>query len=228
MYEKTLLAHKRFSANMRRVSRLINLAMSNQGQFKAVGFWTYDEIGADIFRVIVVFLHAAVEDLVRSHVVRPRSFTFSVADDIFKALRKANYDPSPLEELRKPLEQFAKRRHRIVHEADLDDGAEDVAQWMVVDTWLLMQWLITIVAFQYKFLAVVTQPTALYTTRYQLARKALDQNVALGHALSAIPNNMREQIQNNDLVAAKAFLQELSDRLTAMSSLFTEMKTIET
>ena len=64
--DKALLSHTRFVVNMNRVTRLMELALSNEGQFKRTGFMTYDGISADLFRMIVVFLHATVEDLVRN------------------------------------------------------------------------------------------------------------------------------------------------------------------
>jgi hypothetical protein len=224
MYEKTLLAHKRFSANMRRVKDLTSLAISNEGQFKAVGFWKYEGISADLFRAIVVLMHAAVEDLVRNHVKNPTSFTFSGANDIFKHLTKSGYNTSSLEYLRKPLQQFAERRHRIVHYGDLSTSSDDVEPWGMADVWMLTQWQLTVAAFLYKFLEVVTEPAELFTTRYNLACEALRENVKLGHDLANMSKRIERPITLENADKAQAVLSELQDRLTAISRLLNEMQ----
>jgi hypothetical protein len=97
--DKAMLAHTRYSLNMKRVAGLMALATSNEGQFKPTGFMKYEGISADLFRMIVVFLHATVEDLVRSQVRPNTKFTFSSGPDIDKALRKAGFNPNPLKGL---------------------------------------------------------------------------------------------------------------------------------
>ena len=224
MYEKTLLAHKRFSANMRRVKNLTELAVSNEGRFKPISFWTYDGVSADLFRAIVVLMHASVEDLVREHVKGARSFTYSGANDIFKSLTRSGYDPSPLEHLRNPLQQFVLRRHRIVHYGDLNDAADDVKPWNMADVWMLTQWQLTVAAFLYKFLEVVTEPAELFTTRYNLACAALHENVKLGHDLANMSKRIERPITLENADKAQAVLSELQDRLTAISRLLNEMQ----
>jgi hypothetical protein len=118
--DKAMLAHTRYSLNMMRVAGLMTLATSNEGQFKPTGFMTCEGICADLFRMIVVFLHATVEDLVRSQLRPKTKFTFSHSNDIDKALRKAGFDPGPLEGLYPPLNMMARRRIAIVHQADFE------------------------------------------------------------------------------------------------------------
>jgi hypothetical protein len=119
MTDKIIRSHTRFNLNMARIAGLMKLAMSGEGQFKPIGFMKYEGVSADIFRLIIVFLHAAVEDLVRSQLPGNKQFSFQSGSDIDKALKKAGFDSSSLKPLYPPLTTMAKRRNRIVHEADL-------------------------------------------------------------------------------------------------------------
>ena len=95
MSEKVSWAHRRFIFNMDRIAGLMKLVTSNEGEFKPTRFMTYEGVSADIFRLIVVFLHASVEDLVRSQLTGKRQFSFQSGSDIDKALKSAGFDPSP-------------------------------------------------------------------------------------------------------------------------------------
>jgi hypothetical protein len=119
MIEKVARSHARFNVNMARIAGLMKLVMSDEGQFKPTGFMKYEGVSADILRLIVVFLHAAVEDLVRSQLPDNKSFSFQSGRDIDKAIHRAGFDSSSLKPLYPPLTAMAKRRNRIVHEADL-------------------------------------------------------------------------------------------------------------
>ena len=82
------------SLYMARVAGLMKLATSSDGELRLTGFMTYEGVGADIFRLIVVFLHATVEYLVRSQLPAKRQFSFQSGTDIDKALRRAGFDSS--------------------------------------------------------------------------------------------------------------------------------------
>ena len=79
MTEKVLRSHTRFNVNMARIAGLMKLATSSDGELRPTGFMTYEGVSADIFRLIVVFLHATVEDLVRSQLPANRRFSFRAA-----------------------------------------------------------------------------------------------------------------------------------------------------
>jgi len=224
MYEDTLLAHTRFTANMRRVANLVSLIFSNEGQLKPSSFWTYSGISADLFRAIVVLMHAKLgsyPDWVNALKI---SFTFSGANDIFKALTQSGYDPSSLEYLRRPLQQFALRRHRIVHYGDLKVAADDVEDWSVADLWQFLHWHIAVIAFLYQFLEIVTEPTDLWSRRYKAAHRALDRHADLGRELVALPKRMKTCIEANDLSGAQAALSELSNRLSEIMQLVKQIE----
>jgi len=93
MFEKIVRSHRRFNVNMARIGGLMKLVTSDEGQFKSTAFMHYEGVSADILRLIVVFLHAAVEDLIRSQLPK---FSFQSGPDIDKALKHAGLDSSSL------------------------------------------------------------------------------------------------------------------------------------
>jgi hypothetical protein len=227
MYEKTILAQKRFDATMGRVTALVTVAVSNKEPFKASGFLRYDGVAADLLRAIVVLMHAAIEDLVRVHTKKPNSFTFSFASDIFNALEKAGYDPSGLEDLRKPLQQFALRRHRIVHYGDLSKSAEKVEPWGLIDIWMLGQWMATVTTFKYKFLEIVTEPNDLFTKRYNLARKALAEHSTFGQDLVKLVEEVSRPLTHKNLPQLKAIFSSMKAKLDKVLALMGEMAAVQ-
>jgi hypothetical protein len=190
----------------------MKLAISGEDQFKPTGFMTHEGISADLFRMIVVFLHATVEDLVRSHLPPRTRFTFSSGNDIDKALRKAGFDPTPVQALYKPLTVMARRRVVIVHQADLLNDAQDVQPWSVVDLWSLTQWNLTVIAFLYRMLSVVVEPHELFTKRYEAALRAMTENVAYGNMVIALPDALREAVATRNTEEANKVLQSMQDR----------------
>jgi hypothetical protein len=82
MIERVIRSHTRFNVKMARVGELMKLAMSGEGQFKPTSFMQYEGVAADIFRLVIVFLHATVEDLVRSQLPGNKKFSFQSGPDI--------------------------------------------------------------------------------------------------------------------------------------------------
>ena len=106
---------------------------------------------ADLLRMLVVFLHATIEDLVRSHLRRPnKQFTFSSVTDIEKALKQLNIKVSLFADLLPALTQMAKRRNRIVHRADLEEHATTAKPWALPDDWELIHWHLGVSTFHYR------------------------------------------------------------------------------
>jgi hypothetical protein len=206
--DNVLLSHTRFSHNMRRISGLMGLATSNEGQFKPTGFMTYTGVSADIFRLIVVFLHAAVEDQIRSNISHNRTFTFQSGADIDKALKYAGFNAAPLRPLYRPLTAMARRRNRIVHETDLPSKSTTIEPWGVVDVWSLTQWNLTVLAFHFKLMEVLTIQHDVFSRRYDGARKAMDENIEYAKLLMNFPKvNLADQ---------RAALQAMADKLAAV------------
>jgi hypothetical protein len=212
MIEKVIRSHTRFNVNMARIGGLMKLAMSGEGEFKPTPFMQYEGVAADIFRLIVVFLHATVEDLVRSQLPGNKKVSFQSGPDIDKALKRAGFDPSSLKPLYRPLTAMAKRRNRIVHEADLASHSSTVVEpWSVSDIWQILQWNLAVLAFYYQMLIVLTEPRPIFVERYNNARKAMDENIMFAKQLMNFPKGSSELQQ-------KA-LENMNERLGAMTSL---------
>jgi hypothetical protein len=217
-------AHRRFRMNMERIARLMKLAASGEGQFKPVGFWTYDGVTADVYRMIVVFLHSATEDFVRSFLPKKSKFQFSSANDIFGALKRAGYDPAHLEEIKKPLDELAKRRIRIVHYGDMKENAVEIEQWSITDIWLIMQWNISVIVFVHLFLPIVSTTDFDSRRKYRAARNALDRNAEFGHSLIDFPKDLKDAVGAKDNSKVQSILSALSDKLTAINVALDDLK----
>jgi hypothetical protein len=191
---------------------LMKLAMSGEGQFKPTGFMQYEGVSADIFRLIVVFLHAAVEDLVRSQLPRNKNFSFQSGSDIDKVLKHAGFDSSSLKPLYRPLTAMAKRRNRIVHEADLASHSSTVVEpWSVADVWQMLHWNLAVLAFYYQMLIVLTEPRQVFVDKYNNARKAMDENIKFARQMMNVPTGSLE--------LQKKALNDMSKSLESVMSL---------
>jgi hypothetical protein len=212
MSEKVVRSNTRFNVNMARIAGLMKLAMSGEGQFKPTGIMQYEGVSADIFRLIVVFLHATVEDLVRSQLPGNKNFSFQSGADIDKALKRAGFDSISLKPLYRPLTSMAKRRNRIVHEADLASPSSTVVEpWDVVDVWLILQWNLAVLAFYYQTLIVLTEPHQVFVDKYNNMRKIMDENRKFAHHLMNFPKEPLE--------LQKKALDDMSKSLESMLSL---------
>jgi hypothetical protein len=212
MIEKVVLSHTRFKVNMARITGLIKLVMPGEGQFKPTSLMQYEGVSADIFRLIVVFLHATVEDLVRSQLPGNKKFSFQSGSDIDKAIRHAGFDASSLEPLYGPLTAMAKRRNRIVHEADLASHSSTVVEpWSKSDTSHILQWNLAVLAFYYQMLIVLTEPHPVFVEKYDNARKAMDESIMFANQLMNFPKGSLE--------LQKKALEDINESLASMMSL---------
>jgi hypothetical protein len=212
MFEKIVRSHRRFNGNMARIGGLMKLVMSDEGQFKSTAFMHYGGVSADILRLIVVFLHATVEDLIRSQLPGNKKFSFQSGPDIDKALKHAGLDSSSLKPLYRPLTAMAKRRTRIVHEADFASRSSTVVEpWSVADVWQTLQWNLAVLAFYYQMLIVLTEPRQVFVDKYNKARKAMDENIEFARYLVKFPKEPLE--------VQKMALKDMSKSLESMMSL---------
>ena len=211
MTEKVLRSHKRFNVNMARIAGLMKLALSGAG-VKPAGFMTYEGVSADIFRLIVVFLHATVEDLVRSQLPANSQFSFQSGADIDQAIKRAGCDPKALKPLYRPLTAMAKRRNRIVHEADLASHSSTVVEpWSVADTWQILQWNLAVLAFYYQMLIVLTEPHQVFVDKYDSTRKAMAEHIKFAHHLMNFPKGPLE--------VQKKMLNDMGESLDSIMAL---------
>ena len=118
-HTKDELLKLRFELNMARIGTLVESAQEKIAEARILSF---DREGApaETLRAVIVFLHAAFELALRTHQPKDgKRFNFSGTSDLDKALKQSRTDPTSFRSLYPPLAQMAKRRHRIVHHADL-------------------------------------------------------------------------------------------------------------
>jgi hypothetical protein len=184
------LMSARFQANMNRINGLISLVQYDIVLPQPAGFAERTGPRADILRAAIVFLHATFEDLLRS-VADPkkRRINFYSGSDISKAIRYRKLNTRRFQELYPPLIQMARRRHRVVHEADLPTKVSlEPAIWQIQDEWQLLTWATVVPAFYSLLLSELYPVEAIFGEIYRKLRQAIDEIVSLGHALSAAGN----------------------------------------
>jgi hypothetical protein len=186
MYDREVLK-MRFQTNMRRIGAITTFLHSGVEGIKPTGLFRSEGVRADMLRAVVVFLHAAVEDFVRSHLSRKnKKFTFYSASDITRVLSKLRIDPTLFADLFPALTQMAERRTQIVHRADLHDvQTEEVNPWVLADDWQLIQWHLAVSVFYHR-LRKATGPTGSVEKRAaENAESALVKNVEFARELIA-------------------------------------------
>jgi hypothetical protein len=180
--------YQRFNLNMRRIDGLVALAFKDERERNPTALLEVTGASADLLRFVAVFLHASIEDSVRSIVPKGGKFCFYKGADIDKALTRAGLDSTPLKELYPPLNQLAKRRNRIVHEADMASQTDvSIEEWGAVDLWWLMQWMIAAIAFNYRLLTVCAGPHPDLLQRYESAKAAMLKNQEYAEVLRKFP-----------------------------------------
>lgn len=188
----------RFQTNMRRIGAITTFLYSGVEGVKPTAMFRSEGVRADILRAVVVFLHATVEDFVRSHLSRKnKKFHFYSADDIRRVLSKLRVEPTLFADLFPPLTQMAKRRNQIVHRADLKEAQnEAVDAWFLSDDWQLIQWHLAVAVFYHR-LRKATGPIGMVENRAaENAERALLKNVELGQefiAFSKLPPEKRQE-----------------------------------
>jgi hypothetical protein len=183
------LLYARFHLNMRRIDDLTNLIVLDIDSLRPTGLFQSEGVRADILRTIVVFLHATFEDVLRSMARQPnKKISFYSGADIDKVLRQSGLDPRPFKPLYPPLTQMAKRRKRIVHEADLSKPTDTVSEvWTIVDDWQLIMWLMAVRGFYYQLRISVNAASAVERAMCERLRKAMQSHVDFGNQLRAFP-----------------------------------------
>jgi hypothetical protein len=85
--------------------------------------------------------------------------SFGSCADVDEILTQIGLDTAPFKPLYADLDQMMKRRHRIVHEADLPNPKDSVsAPWALSDDFNLILWLLVVLTF-YAQLRVSLDPT---------------------------------------------------------------------
>src|ERR1017187_6771615 len=203
------LLEARFRLNMDRINGLVKLVFSDIEPLKRTEPLQTGGARADILRMIVVFLHATFEDVLRtmarkrlaaassqvlnliplvgtSRSGRAEKFHlgalnehrgktvdqliqesveshldgehFGSCGDVNDVLAQMGLDPAPFKPLFSDLAQLMKRRHRIVHNADLPDPEDSAAPpWSFSDDFQLCLWNLVVLIF-YAQLRVAADP----------------------------------------------------------------------
>ena len=172
---------------MGRIGGLARLLFSDIEQLKPTSFAQYEGVSADILRFTVVFLHATFETLVRSLTHQPdKKWSFYSGADIDKALGRSGIDPKPFKSLYPPLTQLAKRRKRIVHDADLSKPTDTVIEkWNIADYWQLCMWNLAVLAFYYRLLISTNAASEVDTKMHEQLGEAMTAHVDFGKQLLA-------------------------------------------
>jgi hypothetical protein len=211
----------RFIMTMGRIGAIAMFLQSGSEGIKQTGFARSDGVQADILRAVVVFLHATIEDFVRSQSLKPnKRFAFYSVSDIKRALHRLEVDPALFTDLFPPLTQMAERRNRIVHHADLHDIlSQEINPWGIADQWQLIHWHLAVSAFHYR-LRRATGPTNLVEDRAsQNVESALLQNIAFARALMAFPSLSAEQ-HLGELKRLSEFLENILKTLRLEVEMF--------
>jgi hypothetical protein len=211
MTAKADLLETRFRLNMNRISGLVQLVSSHDALKPTTVFGSSSGARADILRSIVVFLHATFEVALRSHIPKPGcKLTFSARTDLDKALRFSGIDAMPFRFLYPPLTQMAKRRHRIVHEADLLH--DEPYEWSIADDWQLIMWLLAVPAFYYQLRISLRVANAVERAMYEKLRTAMASHVAFGKqllAFPAVPSELKLQALQETVVTLETIVSTL-------------------
>jgi hypothetical protein len=217
------LMNARFQPNMERINGLAKLVVSDVDFLRPALFQDSQGVRADILRAIVVFLHATFEDVLRTQAGRDnKNWTFYSGVDIDKVLRKIALNPAPFKPLYPPLTQMAKRRNRIVHEADLVKKMDSaVKAWTIADDWQLIMWNLAVLAFYFRLGISIDHEDQVARQKYRKLREAMDGFVAFGKQLKALSETPP------DLWERMNALQKLSDTLNSVSALLTASKGVK-
>jgi hypothetical protein len=188
----------RFLLNMSRIHGLLRVIQLDYEELKPSALFQSEGIRADILRSAVVFLHATFEDVVRSRIPRRKQdqkWNFYSGRDLDKALRLAEIEAEPFKTLYPTLTQLAKRRKRIVHNADLPTPAATISEpWQLADDWQLVMWLMAVSAFYYQLCVSVDAATIVEKRAHQNHMQAMHEwhNVAKAFiGFSKVPSDQR-------------------------------------
>jgi hypothetical protein len=188
MAKKDELLKIRFLLNMDRINRIVQLLCRSEDLTPTHVFQS-EGVRGDMFRSVVVFLHATFEVALRSQVPKPgKRLSFYSSTDIDKALRLSGIDAQPFKPLYPPLTAMAKRRKQIVHEADLSKTTDTVSEpWGIADQWQLIMWLMAVPAFYYQLRISINAASEIDRSRYERFRTAMLSHIGFANQLLGFP-----------------------------------------
>jgi hypothetical protein len=200
----------RFELNMSRIKMVVDAAMAGSDTTRLL---EYTGSQGELRRAIVVFLHATFEVALRGHVSNAgKGFTLSGKSDLDKALKRSGVDPAQLAHLYPPVIQMARRRNRIVHQADLEDDSTIADGWNVADEWQLMLWLMAVPAFYYKMRIERGVASAKEAEKYNWNLLAMEHHGTFAKQMLAFPS-LPEHLRIQGLQEISATLQTMAASL---------------
>lgn len=141
----------------------------------------------------------AVEELIQESVDNYLNrASFSSTDDVEEILRQMRLDTRPFKLFYSDLNLMMKRRHRIVHEADLPSPSHNVSvPWGMSDDFNLILWLLVVLAF-YAQLRVALDP-ADELNRLEIARrkKAIELAKSVREEIVVLQNDSTRSVLLN-------------------------------
>lgn len=209
-----------FRLNMHRINGLVRVLSSHDDLKSTAPLASSSGVRADILRSVVVFLHATFEVVLRSHIPKPgRSLSFYSRTDLDKALKASGIDATPFQILYPPLTQMAKRRKRIVHEADLEHGEH--RDWSVADDWQLIMWLLAVPAFYHQLRISLGAEHEVSRAALHRLQTAMASHVEFGKQLVSfpvVPPELRLQALQSVLGTLESIASTLQPDLLAPDS----------
>jgi hypothetical protein len=219
MTKKIDLLKTRFELNMGRIASLTHLVLTEKVEsLKPKSFWRYEGASADIFRLIVVFLHATVEMLVRGLLPQSnKKWCFYSGADLDIALSRSRLDPQLFKSLYPTLKQLAKRRKQIVHDGDLSaKDQSSIDHWSVADSWQMCMWNLAVLAFFYQLLIALGAADETETNKYANICAAMRRHAEGGKQLLDFAKISRDAPHEAKLELVQRYLKTLEDMLVLL------------
>jgi hypothetical protein len=188
MNRRNSLFRTRFELNMARIQGLVSLTFADVDVLKPTAIFRNEGVRADILRTIVVFLHAAFEDMLNSAANRHKQLSFYSGTDLDKGLKNISLDIPSFRHLYPPIVQMAQRRTRIVHNADLSTASNAPEAWTHVDDFQLIMWLLAVPAFYSLLCVSLDDKDQLARQMYEKLSEAMNRCANFGWQLVAFSN----------------------------------------
>jgi len=113
---------------------------------------------------------------------------------------------------------MAKRRHRIVHEADLASKSDTALQgWGIADEWQLIMWVTAVPTFYWLLRSQLEPDNEAFRATYRKFRQGMDSVITFGQKLiifGRAPRHLRSLLQRTQELkdAADSAIQTLLGR----------------
>jgi hypothetical protein len=162
---------------------------------------------------LVVHRGKTVDELLRESVQEYWGrVSFSDCGDVEKSLRQLGLETGPFKFLYPGLDSMMKRRHQIVHEADLKNATDrDAPAWSFADNLLLTYWLIHVLTFHAQMSIALDSTNELQRWNFARLTKAVERaRLLLSEALD---------VAKGPIESAADGFRRISDQLAEVKAL---------